>query len=223
MPAGDWGTRVLAAFRRNCRRRRRTDRAWAQIDTARTDFSPTITEVLRISDSNARHKRLESILGTKLQFEPRRRSDIEFIFSPAQAAIERLLRPQLRFHYAGDIPAYATSDAFEPDMKANEDLDGLMFPDMPWMLGGDLRRRGAQRDARGVAERRPEPRAAVRVRLRCVPAGAGAAPASGVAGNVSVDGLTGRLSIDSDRRVRRELGWAQLHNGELRLLPAASQ
>ncbi len=23
-------------------------------------------------------------------------------------------------------------------MKANEDLDGLMFPDMPWILGGDL-------------------------------------------------------------------------------------
>ena len=64
----------------------------------------SITEVLRISESNARHKRLESVLGTKLQFEPRRRSDIEFIFAPAQANTERLLRPQLRFHYAGDIP-----------------------------------------------------------------------------------------------------------------------
>ena len=71
-------------------------------------------------------------------FEPRRRSDIEFIFAPAQASTERLLRPQLRFHYAGDIPTYATSEAFEPDMRANEDLDGLMFPDMPWILGGDF-------------------------------------------------------------------------------------
>ena len=33
--------------------------------------------------------------------------------------MERLLRPQLRFHFAGDIPTYATSDAFEPDVRAN--------------------------------------------------------------------------------------------------------
>ena len=57
---------------------------------------------------------------------------------PAQANLERLLRPQLRFHFAGDIATYATSDAFEPDPRANEDLEGLMFPDMPWMLGGEL-------------------------------------------------------------------------------------
>jgi len=41
---------------------------------------------------------------------------------------------------------------------------------------------------------------------------------SGVSGNISVVGLTGRLSLDGQRRVRRELGWAQLHDGELRLL-----
>ena len=137
VPSGEWGTRVLAAFKQELLAGGGDLIAVGQIDLTRTDFSPTITEVLRISDSNARHKRLESILGTKLNFEPRRRGDIELIFSPAQAAIERQLRPQLRFHYAGDIPAYATSDAFEPDMKANEDLDGLMFPDMPWILGGD--------------------------------------------------------------------------------------
>src|SRR6185437_9302403 len=50
----------------------------------------------------------------------------------------RQLQPQLRFYYAGGIPAYATSDAFEPDPRANQDLDGLIFPDMPWMLGGPL-------------------------------------------------------------------------------------
>ena len=48
------------------------------------------------------------------------------------------MRPQLRFHFAGDIPTYATSDAFEPDPTANRDMDGLYFPDMPWMLGSPL-------------------------------------------------------------------------------------
>ncbi len=221
VPAGEWGTRVLAAFKQELLAGGGDLIDVGQIDLARTDYSPTITEVLRISDSNARHKRLESILGTKLNFEPRRRSDIEFIFSPAQAAVERQLRPQLRFHYAGDIPAYATSDAFEPDMRANEDLDGLMFPDMPWILGGDLPDavRAAAHDAwpsGGPNRGRLFAFGFDAYRL------AQALEHHGVAGNVNIDGLTGRLSLDPERRVKRELNWAQLHNGELRVLAPAA-
>src|SRR5205807_554284 len=138
VPAGDWGERVLAAFKQELQAGGGELLGTAVIDASRTDYTGSITDVLRISDSTARYRRLESALGTKLQFEPRRRADIEFIFAAAQPNTERLLRPQLRFHYAGDIPTYATSDAFEPDVRANEELDGLMFPDMPWMLGGDL-------------------------------------------------------------------------------------
>jgi outer membrane PBP1 activator LpoA protein len=43
-----------------------------------------------------------------------------------------------------------------------------------------------------------------------------------VSGNISVAGLTGQLSLDAQRHVRRELGWAQLHDGELRLLTPTS-
>jgi hypothetical protein len=221
VPAGDWGTRVLAAFRQELTAGGGELISSEAIDTTRTDFSSSITAVLRISDSVARARRLESVLGTKLIFEPRRRNDIEFIFSPAQANIERLLRPQLRFHYAGDIATYATSDAFEPEPRANEDLEGLMFPDMPWMLGGDLADavRAAAHDAwpsggphrgRLFAFGFDAYRLAVALRN------------PGVTGNVSIEGLTGRLSFDAERRIHRELGWAQLHNGELRLLPAAS-
>ena len=217
VPAGDWGTRVLAAFRQELQAGGGDLVGATQIDTARTDYSAAITEVLRQSDSTARYHRLESILGTKLQFEPRRRNDIEFIFAPAPANLERLLRPQLRFHYAGDIPTYATSEAFEPDVRANEDLEGLMFPDMPWMLGGDLA------DAVRAATREAWPTGGP-YRGRLFAFGfdafrlAQALRHSGVSGNISVVGLTGRLSLDGQRRVRRELGWAQLHDGELRLL-----
>jgi outer membrane PBP1 activator LpoA protein len=222
VPAGDWGSRVLAAFRQELLAGGGDLLATGVIDAGRTDFSDAITAVLRIDDSSARHKRLESILGTKLQFEPRRRNDIEFIFAPAQANIERLLRPQLRFHYAGDIPTYATSDAFEPDLRANEDLEGLMFPDMPWMLGGDLT------EAVRAATREAWPNGGPQ-RGRLFAFGfdafrlAQAMRRSGAAGSVSVEGLTGHLSFDSERRVRREIGWAQLHDGEVKLLPAPAQ
>jgi len=222
VPAGDWGTRVLAAFKQELSAGGGDLLATAQFDAARTDYSAPITEVLRINESKARHKRLESVLGTKLTFEPRRRSDIEFIFAPAQASTERLLRPQLRFHYAGDIPTYATSEAFEPDMRANEDLDGLMFPDMPWILGGDFA------DAVHAAAREAWP-AGGPYRGRLFAFGfdafrlAQALPHHGAASSVNLQGLTGHLSLDEERRVHRELGWAQVHNGELRLLAPEAQ
>ena len=49
----------------------------------------------------------------------------------------------------------------------------------------------------------------------------------GVSNAVSIDGLTGHLTLDAERRVHRDLNWAQIHDGEVRLLqppsPAAAQ
>jgi outer membrane PBP1 activator LpoA protein len=215
-PAGDWGTRVLAAFRQELEAGGGELIATAAIDPARTDYSEAVTTVLGIGDSQARERRLEGILGTKLQFEPRRRADIGFIFSPAPANTERLLRPQLRYHFAGDIPTYATSSAFEPDVRANQDLDGLMFPDMPWILGSDLAEavRAATHDAwpnAGLQRSRLYAFGFDAYRL--------AVAMRNHPGDVNIDGLTGKLSFDAERRIRRELNWAQLHDGELRALP----
>jgi outer membrane PBP1 activator LpoA protein len=219
VPSGDWGTRVLAAFKQELEAGGGGLFASTALDSSMTDYSDSITTVLRISDSSARHRRLESILGTKLQFEPRRRGDLEFIFAPAQANIERLLRPQLRFHFAGNVPTYATSDAFEPDPHNNQDLEGLMFPDMPWMLGSDLA------DAVRNALQSAYPNGGGPRRNRLFAFGFDAyrvaAALQGGANNIQVEGLTGRLTLDPDHRIHRELGWAQIHNGEIKMLPAA--
>ena len=222
VPAGDWGTRVLAAFKQELEAGGGTVFASATIDSSQTDFSEPVMQILRISDSQARYKRLESILGTKLEFEPRRRADLEFIFAPAQANAERLLRPQLRFHYAGDVATYATSDAFEPDPRANQDLEGLLFPDMPWMLGSDLAEavraslrdawpNGGPRHGRLFAFGFDAFRLAVTLRER------------GASNGVNIEGLTGRLTVDAERRIHRELNWAQLHDGEIKLLQSPGQ
>ena len=218
VPSGDWGTRVLTAFKQELEAGGGGLFAATALDSSMTDYSDTITTVLRINESNARRRRLESILGTKLQFEPRRRGDLEFIFTPAQANVERLLRPQLRFHFAGNVPTYATSDAFEPDPHNNQDLEGLMFPDMPWMLGSDLA------DAVRNALQNAYPNGGGPRRNRLFAFGFDAyrlaSALHGGATNIQVDGLTGRLTLDPDRRIHRELGWAQIHNGEIKILPA---
>lgn len=218
VPEGDWGTRVLNAFRAEFEGGGGQLLDAVSFVPGRNDYSDPIQTALRLKDSRARQKRLEGALGTTLAFQPRRRADIELLFTPAPSATARALRPQLRFHFAGDLPAYATSDAYEPGLAGNADLEGLLFPDMPWMLGaaGTAERlRSATLEAWGQD---------VRGRGRLYAFGYDAwliyqgLRGTGGGTMTPVDGATGRLSLDAERRVRRELDWAQIRNGLPRAL-----
>ena len=219
VPEGEWGTRVLTAFRQELEADGGVLLDQISLDTTRNDWGPEITQVLRLSDSTARTKRLESVLGIELEQVPRRRADIDFIFAPSPFNMARSLRPQLRFHYAGDLATYSTSDSFEVDAASNQDMEGLIFPDMPWMLGSDLAEsvRSAARDAwptGGPRRNRYYAFGFDAYRLATAIRSAGSTAAV-----VNVDGLTGRLTLDSERRVQRELVWAQLRNGTPRPPP----
>ena len=102
-----------------------------------SDYSVPIRELLDIDESEMRHMRLQSVVAGDLEFEPRRRHDIDFIFMAANATQARLLKPQIDFFHAHDLPVYATSHVFtgRPDPILDVDLDGIAFADMPWMLG----------------------------------------------------------------------------------------
>jgi outer membrane PBP1 activator LpoA protein len=221
VPSGEWGKRVLTAFTQELNAAGGQLLDTASYDAGSTDYAAAIGQVLRINESESRAKRLESVLGTKLTFQPRRRGDVGFIFSPGPAAAERLLRPQLKFYFAGDVPTYATADAFEPNSNANQDLDGLIFPDAPWLLGGALV--DGVRDATNSAWPAGGPSrsilfafgfdaARLATALRAIPA------QSGNATSLAVDGLTGHLTIAADGHVLRDLLWAQIRNGEPRVL-----
>lgn len=223
VPAGDWGNRVLAAFREALLAGGGTLLAQASYDTLATDYSQAITQVLRLTDSRARHRRLEEILGTKLVFEPRRRGDLDFIFAPGPFGAARLMRPQLRFHYAGNIPTYATSDAWEPEGQGSRDMEGLLFPDMPWMLGSSELAVEVRNHVQAAWDGGGPPRNRLfafgydAYRLLGLLTGArppGRDPAT-------LDGLSGRLSVDDLGRVRRELDWAQLVEGQAQVVGAA--
>ena len=53
--------------------------------------------------------------------------------NPRQA---RLIKPQLKFHYAKDLPVYATSSISSGviDQDADRDLNEILFVDTPWAL-----------------------------------------------------------------------------------------
>jgi outer membrane PBP1 activator LpoA protein len=221
IPSGDWGNRVLAAFSQELQAAGGTLIAQTPIDTGLSDYSPEIMGVLGINESRARDKRLEALLGSKLGFEPRPRGDIEFIFAASQVTTARLLLPQLRFHYVGGIPTYATSDSYEPSASANQDLDGLIFPDMPWILGSNYA--DAVREAAHSAwpnDGAPRNRLfAFGFDAYLVAAALQAQPATT---QLDVQGITAHLSLDAQHRVHRELEWGEIHNGQARLLAAAA-
>jgi uncharacterized protein len=220
-PRGDWGNRVSDAFTRELTAAGGSLISVATYDPAGHDYGSELQTILHVDDSEARHQRLQTVLGGKLNFEPRRRADIEFVFIAAAAAINaRLLVPQLKYFYAGDLPSYSLSNAYEPDSTAsNQDIDGLMYPDMPWMVSGD----GSLDELRATIGQAWENRAAWRSRLfafgydacqlMLAMSAKGRNPAE-----AQVAGLTGTLHFDADRRVLRDLIWVQIHNGEPRRL-----
>lgn len=221
LPAGEWGARVLRAFESSLAAdggRLIAKRTYAP-DTA--DFTAPILELLGVDEAKSRHQKLAQVLGHPLEFAATRRSNIEFVFIAGQPQAARLIRPQLRFHYAGDLPVYATSEVYDPNPKANLDLEGVMFPDMPWMIEPDPSAVDVRNDLRNAWPERYRRRG----RLYALGFDAYAALAE-VRGSRQpfanpVSGLTGRLWVDANRRLHRRLEWVQVRGGELRVLPPA--
>jgi ABC-type branched-subunit amino acid transport system substrate-binding protein len=199
VPDGEWGNRVSAAFADEL-----THLGGAVVDvgryeSGRADFSDVIKQTMQI----------HGVKG-----EPStHRSDAVFVFVAGTPGAERLLVSQLKFHFAGDVPAYSPSDSFALDPGANGDLEGLFFPDMPWMVSADPVT-GRIRDAvRGAWPART----ARRDRLyafgfdayRLVPA----LRSNGLNGSSEISGVTGKLRLDDQNRIRRDLEWSQMKGG----------
>jgi outer membrane PBP1 activator LpoA protein len=149
-----------------------------------------------------------------LEFEPRARADIGFVFLAAQPAQGRSLRPALRFHLSKSLPVYSTSDIFEGDANANADLEGIIFPDMPWVISPDEISTQLRSTIAGYWPGRARGRARLYAfgfdAYRLVPA----LKAEKIDPLATVPGLTGRLSVDAQGKIRRQLDWAQIIDGK---------
>ncbi|MGH8238548.1 MAG: penicillin-binding protein activator [Steroidobacteraceae bacterium] len=214
LPNNEWGQRVFKAFDTQLKTLGGTIAAMRFYDPAARDYSQPITQLLLIDESRQRANSLSATIGTRLEFEPRRRGDAQFVFVGAQPVQGRSLRPALRFHLSEDLPIYATSDIFEPDTEANSDLEGVIFPDMPWVISPDA----VSTQLRSALSKHWPVRARGRGRLyafgfdayRLVPL-----LKAGKFGNAhAVPGMTGLLSVDSKGRVHRELDWAHVAGGK---------
>ena len=135
-PESSWGERMAESFQAEFLQGDREIIAAARFLDTDNDHSPMIERILKIDESKARRKRLENTLQMSVEFEAVRRNDIDLIFLAANTPQARLIRPQLRFHDAGNIPVYSTGRVYTglPDPAHNQDLNGIRFPITPWQL-----------------------------------------------------------------------------------------
>lgn len=213
VPTGDWGSRVLEAFRQT----------WIAnggvLVAAETMAEPAklpaqIAELFRLRESEARAKRLESSLGTQVSSQPTRRQDVDFLFLAASPQQAQQVRPTMVFQYVGDVPVYATSQSHAATGNRSQylDLEGIRFTETPWLLNPQLPLRAA------VAPQWPQASSSLG-RLYAMGADAyllaprlkqlQALP------DTRLSGLSGALSLNAQQRVERQLPWATFHNGEV--------
>lgn len=135
-PETDWGERMAENFEAEFLRENGKIVAASRYAEGDNDHSATLLRILKLDESTARAQSIQNVLGAEVAFEPIRRSDVDVIFLAANTTQGRLLRPQLRFHEAGDIPVYATGRVFtgKPDRVRDQDLNGVRFPTTPYQL-----------------------------------------------------------------------------------------
>ncbi len=136
------------------------------------------------------------------------------VFLVATAPQARRLWPEIVASTQGPPPIFATSHVFEgaQDQDGNQALLGLQFVDIPWMIdinpADPLSKSSLERASGGI-----DPRYA-RLYAMGIDAYALIQHLNDLTGRPGafLDGRTGRLSLDSRRRVQRELILARLES-----------
>lgn len=183
------------------------------------EYSQLIENAVQAAQSKQRYREMRQTLGKSMEFEPRRRQDIDFIFLVSRPEEARQLKPILAFHYAGSIPVYATSDIFngESETKANQDINGIRFTSLPWFFdeeGNEKKSIDAytnnsptyqQLYAFGVDAYRLYPRLEQLKKIK----------------QSHFYGATGRLSVNDDNTIERQQVWAEFKLGRALILSDA--
>jgi outer membrane PBP1 activator LpoA protein len=128
-PESEWGERVVAVFSEEFLQDDRQIVVSGRFLEMDNDHSAVIERMLELDESKSRKQQLENTLQLQLDYEPVRRDDVDVIFLAANTIQGRLIRPQLRFHNAGDIPVYASARIYsgKPDKARDQDLNGIRF------------------------------------------------------------------------------------------------
>ncbi len=177
----------------------------------------SVTAALGIDNSRKRKEQLAQLLGKDVQFQPRRRQDVDVILLAAKPSSARRVKPFLNFHFANDIPVLATSYLFSgvPSPALDKDLNGIEFCDAPWLIDFSETRQDLRKSITATLPNAMGAQARLFAlgfdaflvlpeisRLMAFP-------------DYRVDGLSGQLRVNDDGQIKRDLSWARFRDGRL--------
>ena len=193
VPQGEWGDRVLDGFR----------------DALNADGGQLVDYRTYDSATHDHSQAIQAVLGRGNQ------ANADFIFVAGQPTQARLIRSQLKFYKAGDLPMVTTSHAYsgQVDTDSDIDLNGVYFVDMPWLLGEG----GTISRLRQEAEATYGRSATDYARLFAMGMDAWVlarnVAKNKLSANQPLEGMTGVLAPRDNGHIARYLGWAVFRNG----------
>ena len=210
IPKGEWGDRVLNAFRQDWEANGGTLVAAERVDQP-VQLAQQIADMLNVRNATSG---VQNSTGAQAS----RRQDIDFIFLAATPQQAQQIKPTLNFQYAGDLPVYATSHVFSAsgDQAQYNDMTGIRFCETPWLLdtSNPLRQQ--------VTRQWPQANGSMG---RLYAMGVDAYTLASRLGQLKalpdsrVDGLSGNLGMSTNQRIERQLPWAQFVGGQVQRLP----
>jgi outer membrane PBP1 activator LpoA protein len=210
IPKGEWGDRVLNAFRQDWEANGGTLVAAERVDQP-VQLAQQIADMLNVRNPGSG---LQSSTGAQAS----RRQDIDFIFLAATPQQAQQIKPTLNFQYAGDLPVYATSHVFSAsgDQAQYNDMTGIRFCETPWLLdtSNPLRQQ--------VTRQWPQANGSMG---RLYAMGVDAYTLAARLGQLKalpdsrIEGLSGNLGMSASQRIERQLPWAQFVGGQVQRLP----
>ncbi len=188
-PNGAWGKTVAGALQSEWQQQNGTVVGSTMLSGNDSDFNTQIRNLLQANGTTQSH-----------------RQDMDVIFLVASPEQARVIEPLLKYYFVSDVPIYATSMVYSgiSQPALNNDLNGIKFCDMPWLLnnnsnqltqtynGTQLRLYAFGMDAYQLTQQ-----------LNKI----------GTTPNAGISGATGELYLDQ-QRVHRQLQWAQFQNGQ---------
>lgn len=216
LPENAWGQRISTAFINTWQELGGEIAEQRFYPKKVKDYNPDIKAVLNVDDSQQRFKTIRRMVRGKVEYEPRRRQDADFIFLVALPKQARQIKPTLAFNFAGKMPVYATSHVFSGKInrQKDRDLNGIIYAETPWLLLKPELKKSIEKQqpqakggysrlyALGVDAFRLYPRLQL---LNAFP-------------QSQIPGVTGDLVMSNQGRVQRRMLFAQFRSGKPGLL-----
>lgn len=218
VPAGNWGQRIAEAFNDQY------DLAGGDVVTFATfggskdgDYLNVVRGLFNLDASVNRTAEIERVIGEDVKYEPRRRQDVDAIFVAALPSQARQILPMFEFQYAGDLPVYGISTVYSGinNPSLNKDIEGIQFVDLPWQLMNPSLKQEIDQVI-GTKESINFERLyalgidayQLHIRLKQLTR----------SDSSRIQGQTGVLAMDDFNRIRRELTWATIENGKVKVI-----